>query len=82
MLFRSLVRMFSFAGDTVLDPFMGTGTTLVAAGRCGRNGIGVEIESEYVGIAREKLDRKLTRLLDPEITVIDKSDPRISLQLA
>ena len=39
-----LVRMFSFTGDTVLDPFMGLGTTLVAAAKCGRNGIGVEID--------------------------------------
>jgi site-specific DNA-methyltransferase (adenine-specific) len=76
-----LVRMFSFTEDTVLDPFMGTGTTLVAAARCGRNGIGVEIEADYVDIARHKLDRKLTRLLDPETTVIDKSDPHISLQV-
>ncbi len=40
-----LVRMFSFVGDTVLDPFMGLGTTLVASARCGRNSIGVETET-------------------------------------
>jgi len=39
-----LVRMFSIAGDTVLDPFAGTGTTLWAAAACGRNAIGVEWE--------------------------------------
>ena len=38
-----LVRMFSFVGDTVLDPFLGTGTTSLAAARSGRNSIGVEI---------------------------------------
>src|SRR3990172_2682389 len=38
-----LVRMFSFVGDTVLDPFMGTGTTNIAAMRWGRNSIGVEV---------------------------------------
>jgi site-specific DNA-methyltransferase (adenine-specific) len=54
-----LVRMFSFVGDTVLDPFMGTGTTLEAAARCGRNSIGVEIESAYVTIAKERLKREL-----------------------
>lgn len=42
-----LVRMFSFAGDTVLDPFCGSGTTMVAALRTGRNSIGVEIDPEY-----------------------------------
>jgi site-specific DNA-methyltransferase (adenine-specific) len=42
-----LVRMFSFVGDTVLDPFCGTGTTMVAALRTGRNSIGIEIDPEY-----------------------------------
>ncbi len=37
-----LIRMFSFVGDTVLDPFVGTGTTTVAAAKWGRNGIGAE----------------------------------------
>lgn len=57
-----LVRMFSFAGDTVLDPFMGTGTTLLAAARCGRNSMGVEIEPVYVKMAREILQRELASL--------------------
>ena len=42
-----LVRMFSFWGDTVLDPFCGTGTTMLAAMKCGRNSIGVEIDPPY-----------------------------------
>ena len=50
-----LVRMYSFAGDIVLDPFMGTGTTNLAAARCGRNSIGVEIDSEYFDHARSRL---------------------------
>ncbi len=57
-----LVRMFSFWGDTVLDPFMGTGTTLLAAARCGRNAIGVEVESLYVEKARSRLEHELTDL--------------------
>lgn len=51
-----LVRMFSFAGDTVLDPFMGTGTTLLAASRCGRNGIGVEIDESYFKKAKARIE--------------------------
>ena len=49
-----LIRMFSFAGDTVLDPFLGTGTTSVAAVRSGRNSVGVEVDREYVELARSR----------------------------
>lgn len=61
-----LVRMFSFAGDTVLDPFMGTGTTLLAASRCGRNAIGVEIEPSYVKMAKARLEANLPSLFEQE----------------
>jgi DNA modification methylase len=50
-----LVRMFSFVGDTVLDPFSGSGTTMVAAMRTGRNSIGVDIDSEYCKMAARYL---------------------------
>ena len=50
-----LIRMFSFVGDTVLDPFTGTGTTNVAAARTGRNSVGVEIDKHYFNIARRRV---------------------------
>jgi DNA modification methylase len=50
-----LIRMFSFVGDTVLDPFLGTGTTTFAAMRCGRNSIGCEIDKRYLAYARKRL---------------------------
>jgi modification methylase len=50
-----LVRMFSFVGDTVLDPFMGTGTTSVSAAKWGRNSIGVEIDPRYFAMAERRL---------------------------
>jgi site-specific DNA-methyltransferase (adenine-specific) len=50
-----LIRMFSFVGDTVLDPFVGTGTTLVASAAAGRNAIGVEVDPAYARLARERL---------------------------
>jgi len=50
-----LVRMFSFVGDTVLDPFMGTGTTTVAAAKWGRNSIGVEIDPHYFGLSKKRI---------------------------
>ena len=50
-----LVRMFSFVGDTVLDPFLGSGTTSVAAARWGRNSIGVEVDRSYFNMAHKRL---------------------------
>ena len=50
-----LIRMFSFAGDTVLDPFVGTGTTSLAALLAGRNSTGNEIEPTYLELAYDKL---------------------------
>lgn len=50
-----LIRMFSFVGDTVLDPFMGTGTTNLACARWGRNSIGIELDSKYFAVARERV---------------------------
>jgi len=48
--------MFSFWGDTVLDPFCGTGTTMLAAMKCGRNSIGIEIVEDYCRMAFKRLN--------------------------
>jgi len=50
-----LVRMFSFTGDTVLDPFCGTGTTMLAAMKCDRNSVGIEIDRAYCRMAARRL---------------------------
>lgn len=63
-----LVRMFSFVGDTVLDPFTGTGTTNAAASKWGRNSIGIEIDPEYFTMAHERLAGR-TSTLFPTATV-------------
>ena len=52
---RRLIRMFSFTGETVLDPFVGSGTTVLAARELGRSGIGYEINDEFVPVIRERL---------------------------
>jgi len=57
-----LVRMFSFVGDTILDPFLGSGTTALAAWQTGRNSIGVEVDEPYVELAARRF-RKHTNLL-------------------
>jgi DNA modification methylase len=50
-----LIRMFSFVGDTVLDPFMGTGTTNLACAQWGRNSIGIELDVDYFELARKRV---------------------------
>lgn len=57
-----LIRMFSFVGDTVLDPFLGTGTTSVVAAQCGRNSIGVELDSHYFEMALRRIGRESKNL--------------------
>lgn len=67
---QRLVRMFSFVGDTVLDPFVGTGTTMLAAANCGRNSCGVEIEPAYLGYAERRLRNAFDGLMsDTQLTV-------------
>lgn len=56
-----LIKMFSFAGDTVLDPFGGTGSTAVAAVDAGRNSISFDIEASYVELAIENVRRAISR---------------------
>jgi DNA modification methylase len=51
--------MFSFVGDTVLDPFAGSGSTAVAAIRAGRSSISLEIEREYLSAATQRAVREL-----------------------
>jgi site-specific DNA-methyltransferase (adenine-specific) len=52
------MKLFSFVGDTVLDPFMGSGSTLVAASLCNRKGIGIEIDPRYCEIASDRVKRE------------------------
>jgi DNA modification methylase len=53
---RRLVKMFSFVGETVLDPFAGSGTTSLAAKNTDRNSVGFEINPEFIPIIKEKLE--------------------------
>jgi site-specific DNA-methyltransferase (adenine-specific) len=68
-----LVRMFSFTGDTVLDPFCGSGTTMVAALKSGRNSIGVEIEPEYCRMAARYLKAENSDLFAPARLQFEKA---------
>jgi len=52
---RRCIKLFSFVGDTVLDPFMGSGTTLIAAYLNNRKSIGVDVDKSYCELAKERL---------------------------
>ena len=53
---RRLIKMFSFFGDTILDPFAGSGTTNLAAKNLGRNSVGYEINEEFISVIEQKLE--------------------------
>lgn len=61
MLAERLIKLFSFAGDTVLDPFAGTGSTAIAAIASGRNSISIDIEPTYIQIAKENITKAVTQ---------------------
>ena len=52
---KRCIKLFSFVGDTVLDPFMGSGSTVVAAKQNNRNGIGIDIELDYCELAMHRV---------------------------
>ena len=70
-----LVQMFSFAGDTVVDPFCGTATTMVAALKHGRSSIGVELDTAYCQMAA-------TRLMNEGNSLFGNANLQIELRAA
>jgi len=60
-----LIRLFSFAGDVVLDPFVGTGTTALAAINVGRNSVGTDCDPDYIRMAKERLQRAILSKPEP-----------------
>lgn len=63
---KRLIKMFSFVGDTILDPFLGSGTTSIAAKMLDRNSIGIELHDGYKEVIRRKIhDSALSKLLTP-----------------
>ncbi len=58
---RRLIDLYTYEGDLVLDPFLGSGSTLVAAARTGRRGVGYDLDGAYVEIARERVRSERSR---------------------
>jgi len=61
---KRLIKMFSFVGDTVLDPFLGSGTTSLAAKKLSRNSVGYEINSEFIPFIKRKLNIEQIDIFD------------------
>lgn len=59
---RRCIKLFSYVGDTVLDPFMGSGTTLIAAHLNKRRGIGIEVDEGYCKLAKERVNQAAGQL--------------------
>jgi DNA modification methylase len=72
-----LIRLFSFAGDVVLDPFVGTGTTSLAAMNVGRNSIGTDCDPSFVRMAKERLELAVWSRAEPQLfkTRLDIQSP-------
>lgn len=78
---RRLIKMFSFIGDTVLDPFLGSGTTSLAAKNLDRNSIGYEINEEFLPIIKEKLGIMQTSLIqDSNFEIIRQEEIKVNFK--
>ncbi|CEG12235.1 Modification methylase MjaI [groundwater metagenome] len=74
---KRLIKMFSFVSDTVLDPFLGSGTTSLAAKNLNRNSVGYEINPKFIDIIKQKLEVNINKLSDNStIEFIDQGSKR------
>jgi modification methylase len=80
---RRLIDLYTYKGDIVLDPFAGSGTTLVAAARTGRVGVGYDTDADYMAMAQKRLDAELHRASqrDDAFHRIEQAPPRKQQEL-
>lgn len=72
---RRLIRMFSFMGETVLDPFLGSGTTVKVAMELGRRAVGYEIQREFERVIRQKLGMHGQASFEPPVRFVYREQP-------
>jgi site-specific DNA-methyltransferase (adenine-specific) len=78
---KRLIKMFSFVGDTVLDPFLGSGTTSLAAKNLNRNSIGYEINEDFLPVIKEKLGINQNNILqDATFEIIKQKEPEVDFK--
>lgn len=78
---KRLIKMFSFVGDTVLDPFLGSGTTSLAAKNLNRNSIGYEINEGFLPVIKEKLGLKQSTIFqDATFEIIKQEEPKVDFK--
>ncbi|MFX1363252.1 MAG: DNA-methyltransferase [Promethearchaeota archaeon] len=73
---RRLIKLFTFVGETVLDPFLGSGTTIKVAKQLKRNSIGYEVDLELKSAIMEKIEYGQSTLTDDKIEIKERKDAR------
>ncbi len=73
------IKLFTQPSDVVLDPFLGSGTTAVAAKQLGRRCIGIEINPEYIQLAQERLDAIKFPISPPKEVITNKDTSKVEL---
>jgi len=78
---RRLIKMFSFVGDTVLDPFLGSGTTIKTALELQRSAIGYEINKDFLKTIKEKLriEEKSLFAFDDNVEIVERKEQNLAL---
>lgn len=79
---EQLIRLYTFADDLVLDPFMGSGSTMVAAARLGRRYVGYDLDADYVDIARQRVATEGQPVTDPTTAQLPGAEDLAARKLA
>lgn len=77
---RRCIKLFSFIGDTILDPFLGSGSTLLACLQTGRKGIGIEIDKKYCEIAKQRIINE-GQINQTKLEVFNSSSQKIKVEV-
>jgi DNA modification methylase len=75
---EQLIRLYTYKNDLILDPFMGSGSTLVAAARLDRRYIGYDLDSSYVDISRSRVNAELSDIAAAEFSATEEVVPQVS----